>query len=77
MTRGPSPHTVNRSPDGGGITARDEARCGLHVTGTGRGLPDEVPDEPRHLSLNADRVFREGEVPGAQERSHAMPCGRG
>jgi len=77
VTRELPPHAVHRSPDGDGITERGEARCGLRVSGTGRGLPDEAPDEPCHLSLNADRVFREDEAPGAPERSHVMPCARG
>ncbi|MDF6018206.1 hypothetical protein [Streptomyces sp. JH34] len=80
MTTGPSPPTVNRSPDGDGITVREEARCGLRATGSVPGMPDEMPDEPRHLSLNADRVFRggpEGSGAAAQERSHVMPCDHG
>lgn len=79
MTGGPPPCTVNRSPDGEGLTVRDAPPRRPCVAGGVRGMPDEVPDEPRHLSLNADRVLRDGRRSGAAvpERSHVIPCDRG
>lgn len=66
---------ATRSREGGGVTVNADAHCRLRVTEGGRGMADEVPDEPSHLSVDADRVFRprEGVVP---EEPHVMPCGR-
>jgi len=68
------PGTAARSHEGDGVTVRDGAHCRLRVPRGNRGMTDEVPDEPSHLSVNADRVFRprEGVVP---EEPHVMPCG--
>ncbi|MBM7440632.1 hypothetical protein JOC24_004057 [Streptomyces sp. HB132] len=79
MAGGPPPRVVDTSPDGEGFTVRDEA-CGHPRAGEGvRGLPDELPDEPLHLPLNADRVLRRGGRHGAAppESPHVMPCDRG
>ncbi|CAM5369044.1 hypothetical protein SATRM34S_01611 [Streptomyces atroolivaceus] len=77
------PHPVKRSPEGDGFTVCPDAHGPLRVTGDVaghvRGMADEVPDEPLHLSLGADRVLRRGreaEV-AAPEKPHVMPCGRG
>ncbi|MEU0134968.1 hypothetical protein ABZ172_13235 [Streptomyces sp. NPDC006296] len=75
MTTAPAPCAVSRSPEGDGITVREAAHCRLRAARAVRGLPDEAPDEPLHLSLNADQVFRTGgdAAAPARERPHVMP----
>ncbi|MGW0784560.1 hypothetical protein [Streptomyces sp. NPDC002913] len=74
-----APHAATRSGDGAGITVRDEAHCRLRATGRSRGLSGEMPDEPSHLALSADRVLRPREGAAGTdvpEEPHVMPCDR-
>lgn len=79
MTVGPSPRTVNRSPDGDGLTECDGPPGHPRIAGRVHGMPDEVPDAPLHLPLDADRVLRPDtrSGPGAAEEAHVMPCDGG
>jgi hypothetical protein len=79
MTGGQAPHIVDTSPDGEGFTVCDELRGHPRVGEGVRGMPDELPDRPRHLPLTADRVLRGGRWRGAPlpESPHVMPCDRG
>ncbi|MFJ8978002.1 hypothetical protein [Streptomyces sp. NPDC102282] len=76
---GVDPHGAGRSSEGDGITVSGDAHCRLRAPAAGRGMPDEVPDVPAHLPLDADRVLRPEGAPGAcgREESHVMPCDRG
>jgi hypothetical protein len=79
MPGGPPPHPVHRSSDGEGLTEGPGTHVRPRAAGDVRGMPDEVPDEPRHLPLNADRVLggEAGPESAVPEKPHVMPCDHG
>ncbi|MFG2925237.1 hypothetical protein ACGFYA_27480 [Streptomyces sp. NPDC048305] len=70
---------MNRSAEGDGLTVSGEARRVRRSEAGARGLPEELPDEPAHLPLDADRVIRAGAGRSGEDvrgRPHTMPCDR-
>jgi hypothetical protein len=75
----PVAHAVTRSSDGDGITVYGDAHCRLRARGDVRGVPGEMPDEPVHLPLDPDRVFRprRGAEAAVPQGFHVMRRGHG